>query len=118
MAYSRYHLFGMVFRGYAFFNKATGETLPKHEVFATYFQSEYATDGLTLNYASDEKQAKFDQIVLMIGGKLQRTGLHPLYDIRNQKGWKNGAIENKDTFFMKDSLSREEIFMKNVAGEV
>lgn len=116
--FSRYHLFGSVFRGYAFINKSTGETLPKHEVFSTYFRSEYATDGVSLEYVSEEKQAKFDQIVLRINGKITPAGRHPLYDIRNQKGWHDGCIINKDTFFMKDSLSREEIRMKNTEGEV
>jgi hypothetical protein len=116
--YSRYAAFAKVFRGREFFDKSTGNAIPKFMIFATYFQSEYTTDGEEVRFISMDKQAKFDQIVVEYCGNLVYVNRHPYYGIRDISGWDNGIIKNSGTFFMRAHPNQTIVKLKDAEGIV
>lgn len=116
--FSRYHAFAQLFRGYRFFDIKTGEALSKHEVFATYFRSQYTTDGESLEFLNDYAKARFDLLVMQYQGKLTKVNRHNHYAIMDSPGWKDGMIINIDTFFTRPNPKQSVVIMKNAEGIV
>lgn len=114
--YSRYAAFAKVFRGREFFDRVTGNSVPKFMVFATYFQSEYTTDGDDITFLTPDKQAKFDQIAVEYDGKLVCVNRHPHYGLRDANGWENGMIKNVSAFFMKSHPNQSIVRIKDAEG--
>lgn len=123
---TRFFNFTKRFRGYQFFEKKTGDMVPKFMIFATYFKSWYACDGPELEFIDEEQQARFDMICReyirvedrqMKDGTIARDvhiptiipmGIHPLYGIRETPGWRRGEIVDKDLIFEKSNPGPEE----------
>ena len=105
--------------GYQFYNKQTGDMIPKYEIFATYFRGQYTTDGQTIEPLTPSLGAKFDQIALEYQGKIVKVNRHPHYAIRDQRGWKDGRIECPKTFFIKSGAPGAELAqLKDMEGTV
>ncbi len=115
--FTRYHSFNRAFLGYKFFNKHTMETIPKFEIFATYFQTVYPNDGVC-KFVSPEANQRFDLIVKTLNGQVIRMHQHPYIDLRDSNGWKNGVIENPLTFFTKSNPTQDVISEQNKEGIV
>jgi len=114
MSSTRFFVFANRFRGYQFFNKKTGEMVPKWQIFITYFRSEYTTDEGKVEFINEDKRAKFDQIVLDHEGLLYPVNRHPHYSMRNTPGWKGGVIKNLDCFFERSHPTQDVLRKKEI----
>lgn len=114
---TRFYAFSNVFRGYQFYDKETGGALPKWQVFVTYFQGWYPNEGQSVDFLSEAKRSRFDQIVQEYQGRLVPVNRHPYYAIRDTPGWDRGVIRDPESYFERphpsqDILLRRSLFLR------